>query len=249
MKSIIVGAVGIVASAALPFSVAEQHEPHHSYQRGGSFDNLYGSFPGAEGPADAGSNRHPRGSIRTASLYATLPPVIDTSQKEQGDARFPADLPNKPFDIGKYAAMDTMTGDPRPPLPHRADADRWRQDGQVRGRLRCRWVRNGLFAGSSMKLWAWQSTMRSPTTSSTRPRRLFPQPLLARLRLLAALRECARRPRRQARRQDREVQPGPDPGDAGSVYAVNTMAVRTGERSPTPRGGARAGACGRSATS
>src|SRR5262245_58511157 len=96
MKSIVAGAVGIVASAA-PALSASLNDVNHIiviYMENRSFDNLYGSFPGAEGLADAGATATQ--VDKDGKPYATLPPVIDTSQKDKhADSRFPADLPNK----------------------------------------------------------------------------------------------------------------------------------------------------------
>src|SRR5436190_2606487 len=94
------------------------------YMENRSFDNLYGSFPSAEGLDNAAATATQLD--KDGKPYVTLPPVIDTNTKDKKpDARFPADLPNKPFDIGKYAAMDTMTGD----LVHRF----WHEQMQIDG--------------------------------------------------------------------------------------------------------------------
>src|SRR5262249_48343447 len=71
------------------------------YLENHSFDNLYGSFAGAEGLAQA-TSAAPQKDL-TGAVYTTLPPVIDTSQPPAvPDPRFPSNLPNAPFDIGQY---------------------------------------------------------------------------------------------------------------------------------------------------
>src|SRR6476659_6258088 len=66
------------------------------YMENHSFDNLYGVFPGANGIAKAGATATQVNKEGVA--YATLPQPINTTLKPPApDARFPADLPNKPF--------------------------------------------------------------------------------------------------------------------------------------------------------
>ena len=78
------------------------------YLENHTFDNLYGSFPGANGLA-AASNAAPQ-VARDGTPYATLPQPINTAARRP-DPRFPADLPNAPFDIEKYAPSDQKTSD------------------------------------------------------------------------------------------------------------------------------------------
>lgn len=83
------------------------------YLENHSFDNLYGLFPGADGIAQAKTARQtdPQGRA-----YDTLPPVMNTGAKPPSpDGRFPANLPNQPFDIGRYVPADRKT----PDLTHR----------------------------------------------------------------------------------------------------------------------------------
>ena len=75
MKSIVVGAVGIVASAA-PALSASLNDVNHIiviYMENRSFDNLYGCFPGAEGIANAGATATQ--VDKDGKAYATLPPA------------------------------------------------------------------------------------------------------------------------------------------------------------------------------
>jgi phospholipase C len=85
------------------------------YLENHSFDNLYGLFPGADGIANT-----PPETARQVDLqdrpYEKLPPVLDTRKKPPArDERFPADLPNQPFEIGRYVPADRKVGD----LTHR----------------------------------------------------------------------------------------------------------------------------------
>jgi len=90
------------------------------YLENRSFDNLYGLFPGAEGLAQAASA--PPQVDGDGKPYATLPVVVNTSAKPPVvDERFPKDLPNKPFRVEQYVALDQPTGD----LVHR-----WYQEQQ-----------------------------------------------------------------------------------------------------------------------
>ena len=81
------------------------------YQENWSFDSLYGSFPGANGIAQAGDTV--RQVDKNGTPYSTLPQPIDSTQKPPvPDPRFPANLPMQPFDEGKYVPGDQKTGDP-----------------------------------------------------------------------------------------------------------------------------------------
>lgn len=85
------------------------------YLENHSFDNLYGLFPGADGIAHA-----PPEATRQVDLdgqpYSKLPQVLDTRLKPPApDPRFPADLPNQPFELGRYVPADQKVGD----LTHR----------------------------------------------------------------------------------------------------------------------------------
>ncbi|MFO1057856.1 MAG: alkaline phosphatase family protein, partial [Dongiaceae bacterium] len=80
------------------------------FQDNRSFDNLYGTFPGADGIANAGA------AATQVDLqgrpYDKLPTVMTVgSTGAVPDTRFPPDLPNKPFNIGDYVSPDLPTGD------------------------------------------------------------------------------------------------------------------------------------------
>jgi phospholipase C len=73
------------------------------YMENHSFDNLYGSFPGAEGLADAPKDRIIQ--VDTAGIpYMTLPAI-------SGTTAFPTNLPNTFFDIDQYVPNDELTPD------------------------------------------------------------------------------------------------------------------------------------------
>ena len=75
------------------------------YLENHSFDNLFGTFPNADGLANAGN-----AAIQVDKddkPYKTLPKI--------NDARFPENLPNQPFLISKYVKDDEKT----PDLTHR----------------------------------------------------------------------------------------------------------------------------------
>jgi acid phosphatase len=122
------------------------------YTENHSFDNLYGLFPGADGVANA-SNTATQVD-RAGKIYATLPQPMDTTKKPaQPDPRFPANLPNKPFDIGRYAPIDVKTGD----LVHRY----WHEIEQIDSGKMDKFVAwsdakglaMGYYDGSSMAMW------------------------------------------------------------------------------------------------
>jgi phospholipase C len=80
------------------------------FQENWSFDGLYGTFPGANGIANAGAaaNQVDLNGVP----YETLPQPIDTSVNPPApDERFPADLPVGPFNAGNYVPADELTGD------------------------------------------------------------------------------------------------------------------------------------------
>ena len=80
------------------------------YQENWSFDSLYGEFPGVNGISDDGPTI--RQLDKQNQPYATLPQPKDTNQKPvAADARFPANLPVRPFDIDQYVPPNERIGD------------------------------------------------------------------------------------------------------------------------------------------
>ncbi len=84
------------------------------YMENWSFDSLYGLFPGANGLANA-TNAAPQVD-KTGKVYDMLPAPLNSNQKDSNgksipDPRFPANLPNKPFEVDKYVPTSDQTGD------------------------------------------------------------------------------------------------------------------------------------------
>lgn len=81
------------------------------FEENRSFDNLFGDFPGANGRANAGDAARQIGP--DGAPYQFLPPLKDNDTRPPVvDARFPAEIPNGPFDITPYAPPDEETGNP-----------------------------------------------------------------------------------------------------------------------------------------
>lgn len=75
------------------------------FQENWSFDGLYGSFPGANNIANAGTVMQ---VDRNGTALTTLPqPLV----KGKPDTRFPANMPVAPFDLSQYVPPNDETGD------------------------------------------------------------------------------------------------------------------------------------------
>jgi len=83
-----------------------------------SFDSLYGHFPGAAGVAGATATQVDKNGV----AYPTLPQPLDSNNEPKvtsgaatppapPDARFPANLPNAPFDLEQYVPPTEAVGD------------------------------------------------------------------------------------------------------------------------------------------
>ncbi|HEY7060641.1 MAG TPA: alkaline phosphatase family protein [Chloroflexota bacterium] len=80
------------------------------YQENRSFDNLYGLFADADGLANA-TLALPQTAL-DGTPYPTLPQPTNTTVQPVGpDPRFPADLPNQPFDVARFVPAEEKTGD------------------------------------------------------------------------------------------------------------------------------------------
>lgn len=144
-----------LAGQAPPADLSKVHHIVVIYLENHSFDNLYGLFPGADGLANA-----PLSTTRQidaeGKVYKQLPRVMDTRNKPaEADPRFPADLPNQPFDIGKYAPIDHKTGD----LVHRF----YQHQAQINGGAMNRFaavsdaggLTMGYYDGRNLPLWQY----------------------------------------------------------------------------------------------
>ena len=79
------------------------------YAENRSFDGLFGRFPGADGiPAEGLAPQLDRDGT-------VLPHLPATWEKAKADPRFPADLPNAPFETSRFVPRDART----PDLVHR----------------------------------------------------------------------------------------------------------------------------------
>jgi phospholipase C len=84
------------------------------YLENHSFDNLYAGFGGADALMST-SGARPQIDM-AGQTYAALPQPMDTNSKPAvPDARFPATLPNRPFDITQYVPANQKI----PDLVHR----------------------------------------------------------------------------------------------------------------------------------
>ncbi len=101
------GGLPMAAQAQTPASVPINHIIV-IYLENHTFDNLYGTFPGANGLAAAKSATPQVAKDGTA--YTTLPQPINTGNRRP-DPRFPSDLPVAPFPIEKYVPADQKTSD------------------------------------------------------------------------------------------------------------------------------------------
>jgi len=80
------------------------------FEENRSFDNFFGKFPAANGLANAGPTATQLGP--DGKPYKLLPEPIDSNLKPPAvDKRFPAQLPNRPFQINRYVSLDDDTGD------------------------------------------------------------------------------------------------------------------------------------------
>jgi phospholipase C len=80
------------------------------YQENWSFDSLYGKFPGANGIANARAAA--RQVDKNGQPYRVLPQPLDTRKTPHApDPRFPASLPNGPFDLAEFVQPLESTGD------------------------------------------------------------------------------------------------------------------------------------------
>ena len=143
-----------VAQEAKPIDarLAQIHHLVVIYLENHSFDNLYGGFPGAEGLSRAEGTEIQVNDIGLP--FQTLPPVLD-AKKGAPDTRFPADLPNQPFNIVRYIGTDETTSD----MIHRF----YQEQAEIDGGQMDKYVLYGgagalpmgYYDGSSLPLWSY----------------------------------------------------------------------------------------------
>ena len=75
-----------------------------------SFDNLFGTFPGANGLANAGE-RSKQVDAQGTPYAALARPLKDIGRTDLPDTRFPSELPNGPFGMDRYISEIDTHGD------------------------------------------------------------------------------------------------------------------------------------------
>ncbi|MBI4636207.1 MAG: alkaline phosphatase family protein [Candidatus Rokubacteria bacterium] len=105
-----------------------------------SFDHLFGTYPGADGLA----NYRGRQADGNGVAYATLPAPLGRDGKP--DPRFPADLRNAPFPMGRFVSPFDQTNNPVHRFYHMQRQYAPGADGVPMGR----WVAEGTSGGATM---------------------------------------------------------------------------------------------------
>lgn len=104
----VAAAIGFVPVAAAPRKSLDRIK--HViviYYENWSFDGLFGSFPGANGIANAGATVNQ--VTKDGVPYTTLPQPFLNGQP---DPRFPPNLPVRPFDLAPFVPPDQQTNSP-----------------------------------------------------------------------------------------------------------------------------------------
>jgi phospholipase C len=116
MRSAMLAAIGLVAATsalAQPAGNDPLAKIGHIvviFQENRSFDNFFGRFPGADGFANAIGAAPQIGP--DGKPYKYLPAAIDSNLRPVAeDPRFPALLPNQPFEINPFVSLEEETGD------------------------------------------------------------------------------------------------------------------------------------------
>ncbi len=126
------------------------------YLENHSFDNLYGTFPGADGIAHADATEVQVNDIGLP--YQSLPSILDSSRSPPvPDSRFPADLPNQPFNLLRYVQVSEAT----PDLVHRFYQEQLQIDGGQMDKYVLYSGAGGLpmgyYDGTGLPLWNYAS--------------------------------------------------------------------------------------------
>ena len=145
------------------------------YLENHSFDNMFGEFPGADGLANATATAKTQVSA-TGSSYGSLPRGERVADSDDGRQRPVQHRPVRSADRGDARSRASVLSG--------AEADRRRQDGQVRAGERRVGLEHGLLPhGHPAAARSRPRSTRSPIGSSMRVRRLVPQsPVLDRRR-------------------------------------------------------------------
>jgi phospholipase C len=124
------------------------------YLENHSFDNLYGTFPDADGIANAALTEAQ--TNEKGVPYKYLPAILDNTQNPPvKDPRFPLDLPNLPFIGNKYLGLGQLSGDP----VHRFYQQQQQIDGGKMDRFVLAGNTGGLpmmyYDGATLPLWQY----------------------------------------------------------------------------------------------
>ena len=122
------------------------------YMENRSFDHLFGTFPGADGIANAQAQKLDAQTGPDGKPYAQLPPVM--FDKGGVDKRFNQPLPNGAFKMDPFVSLADKTGSPVHAF--------WTHQRQINGGRNDRFVVEGntgalpmgYFDGSKLKLWS-----------------------------------------------------------------------------------------------
>lgn len=133
---------GVAAShAEIPPALQKVNHILVIFEENRSFDTLYGTFPGADGIANAGPAALQLD--RQGVPYVSLPQPTDSNLHPAGpDPRFPASLPNRPFAMEAYVGKDGKTGD----MVHRF----YQEQAQINGGRMDRFVAHSTAGGLVM---------------------------------------------------------------------------------------------------
>jgi phospholipase C len=112
-------------------------------QENHSFDNLYGTFPGANGIENA--RKAPKQVDAQGKVYDTLPQPLNDYAGRTPDTRFPANLPNEPFVLNKFVKLTDSFGS--------AEHEYYTQQMMANGGRMDRYAALGGTAGLVMGYW------------------------------------------------------------------------------------------------
>jgi phospholipase C len=151
LAAVLLAAFSPPALAASPAGLEKINHIVVIYLENRSFDNMFGTFPGANGLEQA--KAAPVQVDKAGKPYAVLPPILDEKTK-QPDPLYPSDLANAPFDIGRFVRLDQKHRD----LVHRFYQNQEQINGGRNDKYAAFSDAGGLVMGtydtSGTKLWA-----------------------------------------------------------------------------------------------